>query len=1140
MFRLRGSRFGLRAHIAAAGLVVAVSLLAPRVTSAQAVYGSVAGTVTDESGAVLPGVSVTITSVERKTVDTVVTNESGYFSKERLLPGNYEVKAELSGFKTAVVPSVRVSVDTQTPLDVKLAVGQLTETVEVTGGSPLLKTDRADVSTTFDQRQLTEAPVLDRNFTKFILLTPGTQQLTWQHAASENPQGSTQTMVNGQSFSGTGYQLDGTENRDPILGIIVINPNLEAIGEAKITSQNYDAEFGQATAGVVSVQTKSGTNDFHGSAFEFFQNDAFQARNPFTQPSKDSLPETKRNQFGFAVGGPILKNKSFFFGDYQGTRSTVGGSRLLSVPTELARTGNLSQYGINIYDPESSSNPAARAIFPGAVIPDDMLSDQALALLNLIPKPNLPGRENGTRDNFQASGVETFDADQYDARIDHRFNEATNIFGRYSYGKFFRDGPTAFGSGGGADLVSLGGVSKVKNQSLALGVDRTLSSTLLADFRFGWFEYNVAVLPFDFGTTPAADAGIPGLNNDTTFTSGLPALFISPDGSSSPSSFEAGSGLGVNRCNCPLDQVEKQWQAVGNLTKIWSNHTFKFGIDIRRAYNLRVPSDQHRSGELTFDGNRTSLNGTGGLGLATFLLGDVTGFRRYVSPNTNARERQWRHFYYAQDTWRATPKLTLNYGLRLDVINPQTVNEAGNGGWLNLATGLIQVGGVGDIDLAGNVENRLNWAPRIGVAYQLDEKTVIRGGYGRTYDIGVFGSLFGHSVTQNLPVLSAQQLTAASNFDRVFTLDRGPDAQAFPAVPSNGQFPLPDKTFTFALPPKQRPPSVDAFNATVQRQLSDVMSIEVGYVGNRGRDAFVGDGPAVGINEPTLDGFPGIPRDQRRPFFAGQFPTTVGGYGGAFGWTQGVDFFCNCGHNSYDSLQTRFNRRFKDGYSYQMNYTWQKAEQEDGSYFFYDRDLNQGLTGWDRTHTFNLILVYELPFGTGKKWGTDWTPITDALLGGWQFNASQTFQSGIPFDVSYAGAGGDRDVGPNRPNLNGEVQINGGRDEYFANTPIGAANSPFTRPAPGTFGNMERNSLRGPGYRVTNASMFKRVSLGGTRALEFRVEAVNLFNNVNLGNPDTEIGSPGNDRPNAGRINSTAYFNADLQRNFQFAVKFQF
>ncbi len=1140
MFRLRGPLFGPRPHIAVASLVVAFSLLAPRLSSAQAVYGSVAGTVADESGAVLPGVTVTVTSLERKTVDTVVTNESGNFSKERLLPGNYEVKAELSGFKTAIVPTVQVSVDTQTPINLKLAVGQLTETVEVTGGSPLLKTDRADVSTTFDQRQLTEAPVLDRNFTKFILLTPGAQQLPWQHAASENPQGSTQTMVNGQSFSGTGYQLDGTDNRDPILGIIVINPNLESIGEAKITSQNYDAEFGQATAGVVSVQTKSGTNEFRGSAFEFFQNDRFQARNPFTQPTKASLPETKRNQFGVAIGGPIMKNKSFFFGDYQGTRSSVGGSVLRSVPTALARTGNLSEYGVNIYDPTSSANPAARAQFAGAVIPSGQLSPQALSLLGLIPLPNLPGRENGTRDNFQASGAETFDADQFDGRVDHRLNESTNIFGRYSRGKFTRNGPTAYGQGGGPFFVSLGGVSDVKNQSLALGVDKTLSPSLLADFRFGWFEYDVNVLPFDFGTTPAADAGIPGLNLDTTFTSGLPSLFIGGNDSSSPSAFEAGSGLGVNQCNCPLAQNEKQWQLVGNLTKLLGNHSFKFGVDVRRAYNLRVPSDAHRSGQLTFSGDRTSLAGTGGLGLATFLLGDVTFFERYVSPNTNARERQWRHFYYAQDTWRATPKLTLNYGVRLDVINPQTVNEAGNGGWLDLNTGKILVGGVGDVNLAGNVENTLNWAPRVGVAYQLDEKTVIRGGYGRSYDIGVFGSLFGHSVTQNLPVLSVQQLNAASSFDRVFTLSSGPPDPQFPAVPSNGELTLPNGVFSRALPPKQRPPSVDAFNATLQRQLSDVMSVEVGYVGNRGVHAFVGDGPDVNVNDPTLQGFPNIPRDQRRPFFAGQFPTTVGGYGGAFGWTQNIGFFCNCGKNWYDSLQTRLTRRFSDGYSYQLNYTWQRARQEEGSYFFYDRNLQRGLTGFDRTHTLNAILVYELPFGKDKKWGNDWSPITNGILGGWQFNASQTFQSGLPFDVWYAGASNDRDVGPNRPNISGDITINGGQDEYFDGTAIGDSGSPYTRPAPGTFGNMERNSLRGPRYRVTNASMFKRVSVGGARALEFRVEAVNLFNNVNLGNPNSEIGSPGSPRPDAGRINSTVYGNGDLQRNFQFAVKFQF
>ena len=324
----------------------------------QAVYGSIGGIVKDGSGGVLPGATVTITSVDRKTVDSVVTNESGFFVKERLLPGTYEVKAEMPSFKNAVVREVRVNVDTQTPVNFDLQVGDVTESIEVTGGSPLLKTDRADVSTHFDSKQITDLPVIDRNFTKFILLTPGTQQLQWQHAASENPQGSTQTMVNGQHFSGTGYQLDGTDNRDPILGIIVINPTLESIGETKITSQNYDAEFGQATAGVVSVQTRSGTNQFHGSVFEFFQSDKFQSRNPFTQFQADPLtgrllPETKRNQFGGSVGGPISQNRWFFFGDFQGTRATQGGSKLLTVPTLAARDGNLSAYGVNIYDPQT-------------------------------------------------------------------------------------------------------------------------------------------------------------------------------------------------------------------------------------------------------------------------------------------------------------------------------------------------------------------------------------------------------------------------------------------------------------------------------------------------------------------------------------------------------------------------------------------------------------------------------------------------------------------------------------------------------------------------------------------------------------------------------------------------------------------
>ena len=404
----------------------------------------------------------------------------------------------------------------------------------------------------------------------------------------------------------------------------------------------------------------------------------------------------------------------------------------------------------------------------------------------------------------------------------------------------------------------------------------------------------------------------------------------------------------------------------------------------------------------------------------------MTQLRRYVSANTDAREQQWRHFYYAQDTWRVNSKTTLNYGLRLDVINPQTINEAGNAGFLDLEHRRDRASSASaDMPLNGGVENKLNWAPRLGATYQVTDKTVLRGGYGRVYDIGVFGSLFGHSVTQNLPVLAVQELNAPSNFDRVFTLASGPSAPAFPAVPSSGRFPLPNGVFARALPETQRPPTVDAFNVMVQHQLTATMSVEAGYVGNRGRDVFAGDGPAININQASLNGFAqGVPLNNRRPFF------------NRFGWTQGIDYFCNCATNSYDSLQAKLTKRFSSGYSANVNYTLQKARQHGGDQFetdlpehqgLYNSDLEFGPPDWDRVHSFVFSLVAELPVGRGREFLSDMSPLMDGIVGGWQFNTNTTIQSGLPFNVTYRDAGEDRDTGPNRPNLIGD--------------PIGAGNA---------------------------------------------------------------------------------------------------
>jgi hypothetical protein len=346
-----------------------------------------------------------------------------------------------------------------------------------------------------------------------------------------------------------------------------------------------------------------------------------------------------------------------------------------------------------------------------------------------------------------------------------------------------------------------------------------------------------------------------------------------------------------------------------------------------------------------------------------------------------------------------------------------------------------------------------------------------------------------------------------------------------------------------ALRDKQRLPTLDAWNVTVQRELSPVISLEVAYVGNRGTNVFAGNGPSINVNEPTLAGFAqGVPQNNRRPFFAGPIQGADGTFGGAFGWTQGIDYFCNCANNSYNSLQTKLTKRFSGGNSLLAAYTLQRARNNDGAQFFYNPDLQRGRpSDFDRVHNFTLSAIAQLPIGRGEMFLSDVSPVVNAFIGGWQFNTNVTIQSGYGLDVTYRSAGADRDVGPNRPDVIGDITAGGGsRDHWFNSTPIGSPGSAFARPAVGTFGNMERGSLTGPGYWRVDGSLFKRVVLASNREIELRIEAVNLLNHVNLGNPDTEIGVPGNDNPNAGKITSTAFSNLDPQRAFQFAVRFKF
>ncbi len=462
------------------------------------------------------------------------------------------------------------------------------------------------------------------------------------------------------------------------------------------------------------------------------------------------------------------------------------------------------------------------------------------------------------------------------------------------------------GGRGFDEVAPFAGISKTRNQSIALGFDYTVNDKWLTDFRFGWFSYKVDVDPGGGDANPALDAGIPGLNTDE-FTRGMPAFLLNGygPGGNTGNQFNFGYALQFARCNCPLRQDERQFQFVNNWTNLRGNHTIKFGADIRRAANLRIPSDRHRAGELQFNAARTQGPSGGGSALASFLLGDVSVFERYVSKIVDAEERQNRWFFYGQDQWRVTNKLTINYGLRWEIYRPQTVTGAGKGGFVDVDTGEVLIAGANGVDLDLNVEPNWNlFAPRLGIAYRITDKTVVRMGYGRGFDIGVFGSVFGHNVTQNLPVLGIQSLQPPRNFDAVFNLAQGP-APLDPATilnnqpkGPNGRPILPNGVTAFIIPEKLRFPTTDQWNVTIQHELPGNVAVEAAYVGTKGTHVFAGFGGDYDFNQATVNGFGTLTTNQRKPFF------------NKYGWSQNFRYYGSDASNNYHSMQLKAEKRF--------------------------------------------------------------------------------------------------------------------------------------------------------------------------------------------------------------------------------------
>ncbi len=1219
-----------------------VVCVASQFTSAQAVYGSVKGNLADVGGKPISGARVTLSSVGKGTKFGTETDNSGFYTLNDVPPDDYSLKVEAGGFKTFQHPFVTVYADNTTQVNSKLVPGSTSEIV--TGSAAdvsVLKIDRTDVATILSRREIEDLPLPEQNISNLEVLAPGAVPVTPVLSRAQNPQQGTYINVNGQIFSGTAYQLDGTDNRDALEGIVVINPNQDSVGEMKITTSNYGAEFGEATAGVVTVQTKSGSNKLHGSLFGYNQSGVGEAPSPdlVTSPSPGvivspvlSHETLRRNQFGGSIGGAIIKDRWFFFGDYRGTRDASGATALLSVPTQFVHD-NCETAG--------SSTCDLQEYFQGVSTPAVPTQSSAF-LMSLLPEPNLSGTGGPLlTNNYQVGGSEPLNSDNSDLRLDYASPQRLKFFARYSYDDFRQDGTPAFLNAGGPGVNpdEFAGRARTYNQSGSAGFSYSLSSSLLTDFRFGYLRYHLDLNAPDFGSYPIPQSltGLAGLN-DSLYSSDLPDIeldnFFIPSlaGVLTPAAppttgyqsngsswfLRYGYSSEVNNCNCPLREREQQFQWVNNWTKMAGRHALRWGGDIRYIRNFRLDSANSRSGNLEFGVG--AANDPTESTLYEFVTGQLDFFdRTYSNPANpvafNAAERQKRAFFYGEDTWQVNSRLTVNYGLRWELYFPQYVNQAGAGGFLlihdnilpsiNAAT--INVAGSSGVNLQGNVQNTFkNFGPRVGLAYLAGGKTVIRAGYGRSFDVGYAGSLFGIAATQNPPVApliinrngcyldtpgaathpctdfytlpAAISLATAS-----FTVADLCNAANGVADPSNcGPSTTTAPTLAVALnalPSKLRVPTVDAWNLTVQHQLSPNMYFEVAYVGNKGTHVLTDPSETSGpislstssyynLNQPTEQNViqlksANIPCNEisasssyclEREFV--RTPLTP--------WNEPVNYFGNNASNNYNSLQAKFNKRFSSGYSVLASYVYSKVLDYDSNYFAIDPGIGYGPGNFDRRHNFTMANVWQLPIGRGRLFLRDVSAAADKIIGGWSLQALTSWYSGLPFTPQYLDASCQTDLGtagankpPCRPNEVGPVSITGNRNAWYTTAsgplPVGGANptagcgidettgapsvgpavGPWQRPGCGQIGNAGRNSLRGPQFFQSDIAIMKEISLTERVSLRLRADAFNAFNKVNLGQPNPIV-----DSSSAGTISTTAP--GAFQREFEFSARLQF
>jgi len=1105
---------------------------------AQVLYGSIVGTVEDPSGASVPSATITLTSEQTGFTREAAADPQGRYSVLNVPPGVYSLKFGAQGFRTLTRTGIDVSINTVTRVNVRLEVGQISEQVTVSAQVLALQTDKSETRAEIATDAIVSLPLPNfRNYQSLIDLVPGATPSAFQNTYMSAPGRALTTNVNGTNRNNNNTRVDGASNIFLWLPHhTAYVPGLESIETVSISTSSYDAEQGMTGGAAITVATKSGTNELHGVAFWYHDNQHLYARNYGYRPyARPTLPKTIYNMAGGTLGGPIVKNKLFYFASFERTAQRRGVTGNFSVPPADMRTGDFSRYTpyTLIYDPLTGDpNGRNRQPFSGNLLPANRISPIIANIQKLAPLPNQPSDDVwGLSANYGVSGTQKLDRNQYDFKGNYNPTSKLSIWGKYS-----RMGASVYGKAAFDELIGPGvggadpGWGTTTVQVPTVGFNYTISPTFLFDGVYGYTRLDQPAFGFAYGKNYGLDVWkIPGTNGGAQYAndikySGMPAITT------------GFSGWGELSTPLPWWRWERSQTYSTNFSKLHSAHEIRFGFDlVHHAMTHWQPETANPRGAINFSGNTTMIAGGTARtpnSYAAALLGLVGSYSKSVQ-FLMMETREWQYGWYFRDRWQVSRSLTLNLGVRYEYYPLITRGDRGIERW-DPDTNLVTIGGLGGIPKNNGITtSKKLFAPRVGFAFRLNEKTVIRSGYGITFDPLPFSrplrGLYPSTITASFTPV---RVTGYEYYNSIAT--------GLPPVPtpdiSKGSFPLP---VTIDMGPRSawgghlNRGYIQSWNFTLERQLPYAMVGNVAYVGNHHvhwmADRCINSaGPGAG--------------DVGRPLYAK--------YGRAI-MSSMWDGFAD---GNYHSLQAALNRGLAGGLLLKGSYTWSKAinlTDEDGwagmRYFNWEPVIRRNRTnaGYDRRHMFTMAFAWNVPVGRGKKYDVS-SKLLDGIVGGWTLSSIFHAYTGTPFSVSGNSASLNAPGNSQTADLIAPLKKIGnfGPGEFYYD-PMSFRDPNFNRPSNVfRFGTMGPNSVYGPGFWRDDANLTKSFNVTERVKAEFRAEVFNLTNTVRWNNPSSgsasmQLNADGSLRA-ANNFMSITGAASGYERQFRFGLRLTF